>query len=168
MTKFYFPKPEEGRENISTFSPLDYIICQRKPFGELSAEEYLEFAKNDRVRGSKADLVNALGNTKRSFHYQVDRLLYRYALHKATAKFKFPKKLELLSELQILSGTLLRVFNRERNLMEHEYAAPKEEIVDSAIDLCELLLLATERFVKNTPGRMRVKFRDDDRDLILS
>jgi hypothetical protein len=79
----------------------------------------------------------------------------------------FLEKVELLSELGIVSGTLLRIFNRERNVMEHDYLAPKEETVHGSIDLCDLLLLATERFLQNTPGRVRVTFRNDKRDIML-
>lgn len=167
MTMFYFPGNEEGFENVVSFSPLDRIICQRKPFGDITAEEYLEFATKDLVRGDKASLVNALSNAKRCFHYQLDRLLFRYGLRKASKKLDFPERVEVLSELNIISGTLLRIFNQERNAMEHDYAAPSEEIVTGSVDLCDLLLLATERFLQNTPGRIRVKFRNDDRDIIL-
>ena len=85
MARFYFPINEKGFENIVSFSPLDIIICPRKPFGNVSAEEYLEFAKSDLKHGNKAGLVNALSNAKRCFHYQVDRLLYRYALREASS-----------------------------------------------------------------------------------
>ena len=167
MTRYHFPINEKEFETVVSFSPLDNIICQRKPFGDVTAEEYFEFAKSDLKSGDKSGLVNALSNAKRCFHYQIDRLLYRYALRKAFSKLDFPQKLEVLSELYIIPGTLLRVFNRERNAMEHNYTAPSREIVEGSIDLCDLLLLATERFIQNTPGRMRVKFRNDDRDIII-
>jgi hypothetical protein len=167
MTIFYFPENEKGLENVVSFSPLDRIACERKPFGDIAAEEYLEFSKMDLMKGDNAGLVNALSNAKRCFHYQVDKSLFRYALKRMSEKLDFPDKLGLLSELGIMSGTLLRIFNRERNVMEHEYAAPKEEIVRGSIDLCDLLLLATERFLQNTPGRVRVTFRNDKRDIIF-
>jgi len=167
LARYHFPINKKEFETVVSFSPLDNIICQRKPFGDVTAEEYLEFAKSDLKSGYKSGLVNALSNAKRCFHYQIDRLLYRYALRKAFSKRDFPQKLEVLSELHIISGTLLRVFNRERNTMEHNYTSPSREIVEGSIDLCDLLLLATERFIENTPGRMRVKFRNDDRDIII-
>lgn len=166
MTIIYFPN-ESKWENVSAFSPLDRLICQQKPFGDITAEEYLGFARKDLLQGVDANLVNALSNSKRCFHYQVDRLLFRYGLRKASTELDFPHKIELLSELKIVSGTLLRVFNRERNAMEHEYTSPSKEIVEGSVDLCDLLLLATERFLHDTPRRVRVKFKDDDRDIIL-
>jgi hypothetical protein len=137
VTTFHFPVEKEF-ETISCFSQLDSFICAKKPFGDVTAEEYFEFAKAARLRGDKAGLVDALSNAKRCFHYQVDRLLYRYGLRKATISMSFPDKVRLLSELKIIPGTLLRLFNKERNAMEHEYTSPTEDTVDGSIDLCEL------------------------------
>jgi hypothetical protein len=50
--------------------------------------------------------------------------------------------------------------------MEHEYTKPTHEIVLGSIDLCDLIFLASERFLRGTPGRLRIKFKNDDRDLI--
>jgi hypothetical protein len=170
MTRYLFPDDidfTEIRDLVSCVSPIDNITCPRKPFGDITAEEYFKFAKVARERVDEAGLVEALSNTKRCFHYQVDRLLYRFALRTLSLHWKFPNKLELLKELHIVPGTLLRHFNSERNEMEHEYIAPTRETVDGSIDLCELLFLATERFLMNTPGRLRIKFKNDDRDLLI-
>jgi hypothetical protein len=53
-----------------------------KPFEDVTVEEYFEFSKAARLREDKAGVVDALSNAKRCFHYQVDRLLYRYGLRK--------------------------------------------------------------------------------------
>lgn len=164
---YYFPENDPDFEGIISYSPMHIAVCPEKPFGDVSAEEYLEFARNDLSRGDRAGLVNALGNAKRCFHYQVDRLFYRFGLLKAANSLNFPQKIELLRELQIVSGTLLRAFNRERNAMEHDYVAPTAEIAEGSVDLCELLLLATERFLCEVPMNMRVVLEDDDRDLIF-
>ena len=165
MTTIHFPEEKE-LETIDSYSSWETVVCQSKPFGEVTAEEYFEFAKNARERSDKSGLVDALSNAKRCFHYQIDRLLYEYGLREVASDLDFPPKLELLSELQIIPGTLLRIFNKERNAMEHDYTAPSQEIVDGAIDLCELLFLATERYLTRTPPRIRIKFKNDNRDLI--
>jgi len=151
---------------IVSYSPLDYIICPDRPFGEVSAEEYLEFGRNDLQPGDRRGLVNALGNAKRCFHYQTDRLLYRYGLRSATLSCRFPQKVDLLQSLRMVSGALLRMFNSERNAMEHDYAAPAEDLVQGSIDLCELFLLATERYLRRTPARVRLVREGQDRDLV--
>jgi hypothetical protein len=165
MVMFYFPDKPEFK-SITCCSPLDNIICNRKPFGEVSAEDYFEYAKTDLGRGERSGLIDAFSNAKRCFHYQVDRLLYRYALRDATREFNFPSKVSLLSELNVLPSTLLRIYNRERNAMEHEYAAPSQDTVSASVELCDLMFLASQRFLCNTPGRLRIKFKNDERDLI--
>lgn len=164
---YYFPEDDPDFEGIISYSPMHIALCPEKPFGDVSAEEYLDFARNDLSRGDRAGLVNALGNAKRCFHCHVDRLLFRFSLLKAANSLNFPQKIELLRELKIVSGTLLRVFNRERNAMEHDYVAPTTEIAEGSVDLCELLLLATERYLCEVPMNMRVVLEDDDRDLMF-
>jgi len=153
---------------ISSYSPLDAVACPAKPFGDFSSEEYLEFARDDLSQDGPSALVNSLGNAKRCFHYQTEKLLYRFCLREASATLSFPNKVELLRELRIVSGNLLTSFNRDRNVMEHGYATPSREMVEGAIDLCELYLPATERFLIEVPGRMRVVMSNDGRDLILA
>lgn len=151
---------------IVSYSPLDSIICPEKPFGDVSAEEYLEFARKDLARGDCQGFVNGLGNAKRCLHYQTDRLLYRYGLRSATLGWHFPRKVEVLQSLGMVPGTLLRLYNSERNAMEHDYAAPTEDLVRGSTDLCELFLLATERYLKRTPARVRLVREGEDRDLV--
>ena len=167
MAIYYFPEDDPDFEGIISYSPMHIAVCPEKPFGDVSAEEYLDFARNDLSRGDRAGLVNALGNAKRCFHCHVDRLLFRFSLLKAANSLNFPDKIELLRELKLVSGTLLRVFNRERNAMEHDYVAPTIEIAEGSVDLCELLLLATERYLCEVPMNMRVVLKDDDRDLMF-
>lgn len=167
MAVYYFPKDDHDFTGIVSYSPLDRIRCQEKPFGDVSAEEYLKFAKEDLSRKSRAGLVNALSNAKRCFHYHTDRLLFRFGLREATTKSRFPAKIDLLHDLKIVSGTLLRGFNRERNAMEHDYSAPTDEVAESSIDLCELFLLATERYLCQTPATLRIVMENDERDLMF-
>lgn len=113
-------------------------------------------------------MINSLSNAKRCFHYHTERLLHRYCLYNICERYSFPDKLKLLQELGIISGVLLKKYNNERNAMEHEYTKPTKVTVEKSLDLCELYLLATERFLKNTPSKLRVVFKDDNRDIILS
>ncbi|MEK6947242.1 MAG: hypothetical protein AABX32_06570 [Nanoarchaeota archaeon] len=164
MTTIIFP--DEAFPLIDSYSPLDTMICKQKPFGDVTAEEYFQFAKEAQKRTDKGGSVDALSNAKRCFHYQIDRLLYRYGIYEAYVNTDFPEKVAILAELHILPSTLLRTFNRERNAMEHDYSSPDKEIVDGAIDLCDLLFLATERYLQSTPARIRIKFKNDQRDLL--
>jgi hypothetical protein len=104
---YHFPEEKE-LEAISRFSELDNVVYAKKPFEDIIVEEYFEFAKAARSREDKAGLVDALSNAKRCFHYQVDRLLYRCGLQKATISMAFPDKGRLLSELVHCSVCLIR------------------------------------------------------------
>lgn len=164
MTDIIFPK--DTFPLIDSYSALDTMICKQKPFGDVTAEEYFQFAKEAQKRIDKSGSVDALSNAKRCFHYQIDRLLYRYGIHNAYFQAGFPEKVSVLAELNILPSTLLRTFNQERNAMEHDYAFPNKEIVEGAIDLCDLLFLATERYIQSTPARIRIKFKNEQRDML--
>jgi len=164
MTMIVFP--HEAFPSIDSYSPLDTMICAQKPFGDVSAEEYFEFAKEAQKRTDKSGPVDALSNAKRCFHYQIDRLLYRFGIREAYSQSDFPEKVEILAELHIIPSTLLRIFNKERNAMEHDYSSPDNETVAGAIDLCDLLFMATERYLQSTPARLRIKFKNDQRDLL--
>jgi hypothetical protein len=166
MTIYYLPDNPQF-DSITCCSPLSYTTCGLKPFGEVSAEDYFQYAKTDLGRGDRSGLIDAFGNAKRCFHYQVDRLLYRYALRHATRESNFPSKLSLLSELNILPSTILRVYNKERNAMEHEYVAPSQDTVSASVDLCDLMFLASQRFLRESPRELRIKFKNDIRDLIV-
>jgi hypothetical protein len=100
MVVFYFPDDKEFA-NIVCYSPIDHITCNRKPFGDINAEEYFDYAKRDLNRGDDSVLINALSHAKRCFHYQIDRILYRYSLRQAASSMNFPEKLNLLSELNV-------------------------------------------------------------------
>jgi len=167
MSVYYFPGGDPDFTGVISYSPMQKVVCPQKPFGQVSAEEYLQFARADLATGDRHGFVNALGNAKRCFHYHVDVLLYRLGIRPATSDSDFPTKLDILKELRIASGTLLRVFNRERNAMEHDYSTPTREIAEGAIDLCELFLEATARYLTGIPAKIRVVLADDERDLIL-
>lgn len=164
MTTIHFPEEKEF-DFVESYIVVDTVNCDRKPFGDVSAEDYFEYAKSARARGDKSSLVDSLSNAKRCYNYQVDRLLYRYGLLNATKDLNFPSKAQLLSELNIVPSSLLRTYNS--NEMEHGYTTPTQDVVDGSIDLCDLLFLATERYLTDTPARIRIKLKNDDRDLLF-
>lgn len=151
---------------MTCVSPIDIFQCPLKPFGDLSAEDYLEFAKSDLSQDHPQSVVNSFSNSKRCFHYQIDRVLYALGLREVTKKKSFPQKVDILEKLEIIPGALLRTFNKERNLMEHEYSSPTKEQVEDSIALCELLLMATREVLTSLPILLRVKLSTDKRDLL--
>ncbi|MGH9877230.1 MAG: hypothetical protein ACRD5H_06290, partial [Nitrososphaerales archaeon] len=133
--------------------------------GTLSAEDYFAYAKTALARGAASSLVDAMGNAKRCLDYQVKRLLYRYGLFNVPSNH-FPARSQLLADLNIIPNNLLDSVNDTRNAMEHGYITPTKKEVNGAIDLCDFLFLATDRYLTDTPSRIRIKLRNDERDLM--
>lgn len=115
------------------------------PASQISAEQYLDYARRDFAAGHEQGLINAMGNSKRAFHLMVDTLLDAYGLLAQNRRCHFVQKLELLDRCELISLRILRRLNSERNAMEHEFRAPNAEDVADAIDVCHLLLLVMGR-----------------------
>lgn len=129
------------------FTYFGPVGCRRASVSDsqISADQYLDFARRDFAAGNEQGLINAMGNSKRAFHLMVDTLLGAYGLLAQNKRCHFVQKLELLDRCELISLRILRRLNSERNAMEHEFRAPKADDVADAIDVCRLLLLAMER-----------------------
>ncbi|GIF52359.1 hypothetical protein DFJ67_8121 [Asanoa ferruginea] len=127
---------------------------------EISAAQYLSFARADYASGLEQGLVNALGNAKRSFHLMIDTVLHNYGLLACNKRLSFAAKLQLLDSCDLISLRILRKLNVERNIMEHEYRLPPSEVVSDAIDVCQLLHLAIDRLCEIVPLDATVGMRD--------
>ncbi|MEV5207554.1 hypothetical protein AB0K35_08745 [Micromonospora sp. NPDC053740] len=127
---------------------------------EISAEQYLSFAHEDFKSGQERGLVNAMGNAKRALHLAIDTLLHNYGLLALNKRCDFGQKLRLLDECGLISLSIFRKLNVERNVMEHEYRVPSKETVSDAIDVCQLLLLAVERLCQEVPLEGTVGVRE--------
>jgi hypothetical protein len=90
------------------------------PDSQISAEQYLDFARRDFAAGDEQGLINAMGHSKRAFHLMVDTLLDAYGLLVRNKRCHFVQKLELLDKCELISLRILRRLNGERNAMEHE------------------------------------------------
>jgi hypothetical protein len=115
---------------------------------ELSPAELLGFADAD-LDGESDNraLVNALSNAKRALHCQVDSILYALGLHSVTESWSFPRKLELLSDLGIVTRQALGRVNESRNLTEHDYVIPSESEVRLFCDVVALFIEATDWYI---------------------
>jgi hypothetical protein len=56
-----------------------------------------------------------------------------------------PEKVRIMEETGFIVPRILKKVNRERNLLEHEYQRPDEEIVEEALDLAILFIETTNR-----------------------
>jgi hypothetical protein len=97
--------------------------------------------------------INALSNAKRSLHLQVELLAKAFGFEKLPKRESqgFPTKLEFCRRCGLTAPKVLRKLNSIRNLAEHEYYVPNRAEVEDFIDVVELFIYATERFLKHFP-----------------
>jgi hypothetical protein len=137
------------------------------PDSQITAEQYLDFARRDFASGHEQGLINAMGNSKRAFHLMVDTLLGAYGLLAQNKRCHFVQKLELLDKCELISLRILRRLNSERNAMEHEYRAPEADDVSDAIDVCQLLLLAMERLCETALNMGTAGHRESGKHVLV-
>lgn len=82
-------------------------------------------------------------------------------------KSNFPTKLELLDSVGILPTTIVRNLNVERNLLEHEYIVPTVDRVQEALDIAQLIYMASDAFLSHTVVEAVVGQITDPRHVVL-
>lgn len=110
----------------------------------ITPKEYLSYSKVDLDAQYGHHLINALCNAKRAFHCQLDIILKKLARKTANS---FPGKKKLLEELGIITPRILEKLNKQRNILEHEYTRPSLEEVSDFLDITELFIEYTNKYV---------------------
>lgn len=128
---------------------------------DISPKEFLELAESDLMASYNNHLLNSLTNTKRAIDSQLDSLLIAFGLFKRSKKerWTFPKKIEFLNDMRIISPRILKKINKKRNLLEHEYKNPSEEEVEDALDVASLFISYTDKYL--FPGLTKFELFDD-------
>ncbi|MGC9385259.1 MAG: hypothetical protein ACP5D6_11725 [Kosmotogaceae bacterium] len=124
----------------------------RVPLFELSANDFLTYAKSDLVDNDEKGLINALSNAKRAISNRIDEIIMLSLLRKISLKqrWNIPTKMDKLGAIGIfVPGILQRKITSKRNLLEHEYIKPKDsqDVVD-IIEIAKLFLASTERYIE--------------------
>jgi hypothetical protein len=119
------------------------------PF-QTKPHDFLRFAEYDLNNKYEHHLINALSNLKRAIDCQLDSLLFGFGLYDQAKKKKlsFPKKVALLNSFGIISPRILKRINQKRNLLEHEYISPAEDDVEDALDVANLFIAYTDKFIQ--------------------
>lgn len=124
----------------------------RIPLFEISAKEFLTFAKSDFKDNDEKGLINALSNAKRAISNRMDEMIKLSCLQKIGSKnrWNIPTKMDKLSAIGIFVPNLLqRKITSMRNLLEHDYIKPKDsQEVEDVIDIAELFLASTEKYIE--------------------
>lgn len=121
-----------------------------RPF-DITPNSFLKFAELDTQSGLSHNFVNALSNVKRAIDCQIECIFATTGI--IMPDIDFPEKLNILNEIGLVSPTLLKKINRERNLLEHEFINPASEKVLDALDIATL-------FISYTNAKMQ-KFRNE-------
>jgi hypothetical protein len=133
---------------------------------EISPEDFLTYAEYDLTAKYDHHLVNSLSNTKRAIDSQLDSLLIGFGLSERLKKLNFPKKIEFLNNIGVISPRILTKINRKRNLLEHEYKNPSEEEVEDALDVAILFINYTNKYLFQAITYLSIIYEDDEgRDL---
>lgn len=153
--------------------PLTYLSPVSEMTGlpvatQVTADDYLSYAKSDLAHDGNQGSINALGNVKRSLHLMIDTLLQNYGLLAQNSNLHFPAKLTLLDDVGLISLNVFRKLNVERNLAEHEYTVPSREQVEDFVDVCQLLRLAMEHLGESIPCRAAAGLRDSGEHVLLA
>ncbi len=117
---------------------------------------YLDFALKDVEEcgepKSERALVNALSNAKRALHLQVETIAKGFGFPKPERGYpNFHRYLEYCQKCGVVTPRILKKLNSVRNAVEHEYYIPTESETDDFIDVVELFLAATDKFIYQFP-----------------
>ena len=108
----------------------------------IKPSDYLDFARRDIVDGDTRGLVNTLTNIKRAIDSQLDVLLEMYGLLKLSTKEKwsFPRKVEIIRKIGVVSPSILKLINSRRTRLEHYHKKPIKKEVMQFLDIAELFI----------------------------
>lgn len=108
---------------------------------KVTAERFIEFAKQDLRQNDERGVVNSYSNLKRAMHCIVDDILNHFDLtHPKIKKSNFYEKIELIRKLGLMLPESFKIMNESRNLLEHEYIIPNKNEVIIGLDLVESFL----------------------------
>ncbi|MCK4402224.1 MAG: hypothetical protein KAV98_00395 [Dehalococcoidia bacterium] len=128
------------------------VRWQKANLYDIAPWEFLSFARQDLEEKSERGVVNALSNAKRAIECRVDEILtlsnfrcfssrYRWGL---SYKLQVVKTFGLSAPRMLMDYIVLK-----RNLLEHEYAKPKDfEQARYVADIAELFLKASDAYVE--------------------
>ncbi len=133
---------------------------------DISPNEFLKFAEYDLTAKYDHHLVNSLSNTKRAIDSQLDFLLIGFGLSERSKKWNFPTKINFLNSVGIISPRILNKINKKRNLLEHEYKNPNKEDVEDALDVAELFVNYTNKYLFQAVDEFELSHNDEERSFI--
>lgn len=125
----------------------------------ISPSTYLDFAIKDfEIEQDERSNVNAFANAKRAIHFQADIISAAFGIDHLPKNLRdnFPKKMNFCEQCGIVGSRILNKYNILRNKVEHDYYLPQRAEVEDIIDIAQLFLTATARFISQFPSDIEV------------
>lgn len=128
--------------------------------------DYLEYANSDlKEENVPRSWINSISNAKRALHLQVEVLIHALGYEFYSKSPCFPKRLEFCDKFGIVGTRIVEKLNKKRNLIEHEYYAPRNvDEVEDFIDIVTLFLESTAQLILKLPHEITL---GTEHDLIL-
>jgi hypothetical protein len=142
------PKDYKGIE-VTSYTSKEIEVSE-----DVSPRAYLLFAVADlQASNDERSRVNALSNAKRALHFQVELIAKAYGFTKMHKRTSFYEKLEFCRKCGIVGPRILGKINKLRNAVEHAYHLPAQTEVEDFVDVVELFLTATDRYLTRLSRR---------------
>jgi len=152
-------------ESIGGFSMADSIVIPEN----ISPSTYLSFAKEDFESSIKdRSNINAFANAKRAIHFQTDIISKAFGVENLPKiqRDNFPKKIEFCKKCGVVGSRILGKLNKIRNKIEHDYYLPKRAEAENIIDVAELFLTATARFISQFPTHVEISLTPKSNNIL--
>jgi len=110
--------------------------------GITTPSEFLEYARRALLDEGPGSEENGLSNIKRAIDSQLDILLDYFSLLRISKRerWNIPTKINVLQNIGVTTPTILKLINKKRNEMEHEFKKPEREKVLEYLGIAELFI----------------------------
>tara|TARA_R110001583_G_scaffold18574_1_gene73774 strand:+ start:557 stop:1192 length:636 start_codon:yes stop_codon:yes gene_type:complete len=159
-----FPLPEQYSDFDTPYKNTEWVNYE----SDRTALDYFDFALKDFESGDGERFkINAFSNAKRALHLQVETLANAFGFKKAfnNKTPNFHDYLKYCNKCGVITPRILKKLNKIRNAVEHDYYSPTKDEVENIIDVVELFLAATERYIFQFPVELEFlpfKFENDN------
>nr|WP_299244986.1 hypothetical protein [uncultured Halomonas sp.] len=134
-----------------------------------SASDFLQYAIEDLEDGcTSRNLINAISNTKKALHIRMNELSEGFGIGKSNACF--PEVFVCLKNCGFVAPKVLDRINKLRNKVEHQYITPALEDVEIYIDVVQLFIASTRKWMENCVVNIKIEkgVLDDSGEFYLS
>ncbi len=130
-------------------STCNNVTWEKIKLYDISALEFLSFARQDMEEDSERGRINAIGNAKRAIECRADEILTLSNLKSFFSRAPLYLKIQALNKLGVVAPPeLMRYIASKRNLLEHEYVRPSREEARNLVGITELFLSSTDEYVE--------------------